>query len=224
VEDFGKTLRQFRKQRRMTQTELAGSVGVAPAYVSQIESSLRVPSLRVVRRIAEVLHVELPTLLGPPGERMMHDHLSDGEKLDALRGLMRSIEHDLETRPAAEEVEHYPGAAGARLFSSPAYVVRSYAFSDVTSPAFLHAHPGEETVYCASGHVRVIVDAEEHELQVGGVLRLEATRPHTLLGEAGSTAISTAVPPPSVETLRRIAIRGASEDTTWDDRRSAEAG
>jgi len=49
MEEFGKHLRSCRKQRRMTQTELARIVGVAPAYVSQIESSLRMPILKVAK-------------------------------------------------------------------------------------------------------------------------------------------------------------------------------
>ena len=64
MEEFGKHLRYSRKQRRMTQTELAHIVGVAPAYVSQIESSLRMPSLKVAKRFADALGVELPALLG----------------------------------------------------------------------------------------------------------------------------------------------------------------
>jgi transcriptional regulator with XRE-family HTH domain len=225
VEDFGKTLRQYRKHRRMTQTELAASVGVAPAYVSQIESSLRVPSLRVARRIAEVLHVELPTLLGPPGERVTGDHLSDVEKLEALRNLVRSVEHDLESRPEAESVEQYPGAAGVRLVSTSDYVVRAYAFAAASTPAFLHAHPGEELVYCASGRVHVLIDDEEHVLQAGGLLRFDAARMHVVFGEPGSTAISTASPPPAVESLQRLAVHRADE-AAWlpGAPRSAEAG
>ena len=66
MDEFGKNLRFYRKQRRQTQTELANRVGVAPAYVSQIESALRMPSLKVARRFAEALNVELPVLLGTP--------------------------------------------------------------------------------------------------------------------------------------------------------------
>src|SRR5262245_40608630 len=118
MEDFGKVLRQFRKHRRMTQTELATAVGVAPAYVSQIESSLRVPSLRVARRIAEVLHVELPALLTPVEDLASREHLSDVEKLELLRNLVRSIEHDLESKPASDDLESCPGARGVHLLAN----------------------------------------------------------------------------------------------------------
>ncbi|MFN8176434.1 MAG: XRE family transcriptional regulator [bacterium] len=225
MEEFGKTLRQYRKHRRMTQTELASAVGVAPAYVSQIESSLRVPSLRVARKIAEVLHVELPALLGPPGERVTGDHLSDVEKLESLRTLVRSVEHDLESRPEAESVEQYPGAAGVRLVTTPDHVVRAYSFTTASTPAVLQAHPGEEIVYCASGRVRVLIDDEEHVLHAGGLLRFDAGRMHIVIGEPGSTAVSTAAPPPAVESLQRLAVHGA-DDAAWlpGVSRSAEAG
>ena len=225
MEEFGKTLRQYRKHRRMTQTELAASVGVAPAYVSQIESSLRVPSLRVARRIAEVLHVDLPALLGAPGERMTRDHLSDVEKLETLRNLIRSVEHDLESRPLPEEVEPYPGARGVRLTSTPSLVVRSYTFTADALPNALHTHPGEEIVYCACGTVHVTLDEEQHELRAGASLRFDSTRPHVVLGDPGSTAISTATPPPAVETLARVPLQGA-EEASWipGASRSAKAG
>lgn len=226
VEDFGKVLRQFRKHRRMTQTELATAVGVAPAYVSQIESSLRVPSLRVARRIAEVLHVDLPALLSPAEDIGSRDHLSDVEKLEVLQNLVRSIEHDLESRPAPEEVETCPGAKGVRLVATSSVAVRSYTFRVASVPTFLHAHDGEETVYCASGRVRVRVDEEEHTLKPGEMLRFDPSRAHVVTGESGAVAVSTVMPPPTADTLRRIAAdASAPPDAAWvpEAPRSAKA-
>lgn len=227
MEDFGKVLRQFRKHRRMTQTELATAVGVAPAYVSQIESSLRVPSLRVARRIAEVLHVDLPALLSPAEDIGSRDQLSDVEKLEVLRNLVRSIEHDLESRPLPEVIETCPGAKGVRLVATSTVAVRSYAFRVASVPTFLHSHEGEETVYCAAGRICVRVEDQEHTLQPGEILRFDSSSAHVVTGEPGAVAVSTVMPPPTAESLRRIAAdtSGASPDTAWapEAPRSAKA-
>ena len=204
MDQLGKTLRQYRKTRRMTQTELATAVGVAPAYVSQIESSLRVPSLRVARRIAEVLHVELPALLGgTTADPIAEERLSDVEKLQLLRTLTRGVEQDLETRPVREDVETYPGSVAARLASRAGVVVRSYAFGEPIPRTVLHRHHGFETVFCACGEAVVRFGSEERTLEPGDLVRFDASQPHTITGRLGTVVISTAEPPPTAETLER---------------------
>lgn len=211
VEDLGKSLRQFRKTRRMTQTELANAVGVAPAYVSQIESSLRVPSLRVARRIAEVLHVELPALFGThPAAALSQERLTDVEKLELLRTLVRGVEQDLESRPAHEDVECYPGARAARLSSTETVVVRSYAFAGgpANPVSISFAHDGKETVFCACGQAVVRVGSQERTLTAGDVFTFDAATPHGVFGREGTIVISAASPPPSTDRIRRTAGAG----------------
>ncbi len=204
MEDLGKSLRLFRKTRRMTQTELANAVGVAPAYVSQIESSLRVPSLRVARRIAEVLHVELPALFGThPATALSQERLSDVEKLEILGTLVRGVEQDLESRPAHEDVECYPGARAARLSSDEAVVVRSYAFTGASATPAAFVHDGKETVFCACGQAFVRVGSQERMLTAGDVFTFDASTPHEVSGREGTIVISAASPPPSTDRLRR---------------------
>lgn len=213
VEDLGKALRQFRKTRRMTQTELANAVGVAPAYVSQIESSLRVPSLRVARRIAEVLHVELPALFGShPMEALSRERLSDVEKLELLRTLVRGVEQDLESRPLLEDVECYPGTRAARLCADGDVAVRSYAFTGVAAGSVMFAHEGEETVFCACGEAVVRVGTQERVLVAGDVFRFDSATPHGITGREGTILVSAASPPPAADRIRRTVGVAAGSD------------
>lgn len=223
MEDLGKALRQFRKTRRMTQTELANAVGVAPAYVSQIESSLRVPSLRVARRIAEVLHVELPALLGNrPADAISEERLSDAEKLELLRTLIRGVEQDLEARPVREDVECYAGSRAARLATRPEVAVRSYAFGSVPSVDILHAHPGEETLFCACGHATVRVGGSVRTLKAGDVFRFDSREAHSVSGVEGTIVVSAASPPPTSDSMHRSA--GSASDSPPGSRSAAAAG
>lgn len=58
-------LRAIRKWRAMTQAQLAASVGVGQAYISELETAEKAPSLGVLRALARVLDVDLELLLPP---------------------------------------------------------------------------------------------------------------------------------------------------------------
>jgi transcriptional regulator with XRE-family HTH domain len=80
----------------VTQTKLAEEVGVAPAYISQIESMIRVPSVKVTHRIAEALGTTVGTLLGENSESSTEGHLSKLEQIHLLKRLVLDLEAELE--------------------------------------------------------------------------------------------------------------------------------
>lgn len=59
---LGERIRGLRKSAGIGVRAFAETVGVTPAYISQIERNLTAPSLRVLRRIANELNVELTLL------------------------------------------------------------------------------------------------------------------------------------------------------------------
>ena len=60
---FGANVRRTRKDRGLTQEELAFEAEIDLTYVGGIERGGRNPSLRVMARIADALSVRLPDLL-----------------------------------------------------------------------------------------------------------------------------------------------------------------
>lgn len=212
MEEFGKHLRTCRKQRRMTQTELARIVGVAPAYVSQIESSLRMPSLKVAQKFADALRVELPVLLGTDeAAPVPSDRMSDTEKLETLRGVVRALEADLEDLPRQQDLEPLPGATALQVSNDGESAVRLYRFGEATDDVrFLYKHPGRELLHCAVGRLRVVVNAEEKLLSAGETHEFDGTQPHIVLGRPGSIAVSTVSPAPTPKTVTRVPVGGAS--------------
>ena len=60
---FGKNVRRWRGQRRLTQEQLAFEAEIDLTYVGGIERGKRNPSLLVMARIAQALAVPLPKLL-----------------------------------------------------------------------------------------------------------------------------------------------------------------
>jgi transcriptional regulator with XRE-family HTH domain len=195
---FGKNLRYYRKMRRMTQTELAGRVGVAPAYVSQIESALRMPSLKVARRMASALGLELPALLGIDGNDRCADQLTDSEKLEILRRLMRSVEFDQDVRPDHVGLEAYRGSRGVYIHRNEESVIRVFTFEEDPSGEEddeYATHPGEETVYCAAGKAVVSIAGEEKTLGAGESHTFDGQKMHGIRGWKGTVVISTVTPP-----------------------------
>lgn len=57
-------LKEARKQKNLTQTELANIIGVKPAEVSQYESGKRTPRYNVFIKMLDVLDMAADTALG----------------------------------------------------------------------------------------------------------------------------------------------------------------
>lgn len=60
---FGEVLREARKQRGLSQEQLAFESGFHPTYVGQLERGLKSPSLRAITRLAGVLQTPGSELL-----------------------------------------------------------------------------------------------------------------------------------------------------------------
>ena len=107
---IGKNIKILRQMQGVTQTRLAETVGVAPAYISQIESTIRVPSVKVTHRIAEALGTTVGTLLGENSESSGDGRLSKLEQLHLLKRLVLELEAELadETAMANEASQDEP--------------------------------------------------------------------------------------------------------------------
>ena len=62
--DFGDRLRRLRKERKLTQKELACLIGVKNSVISFYEVGDRTPSLEVLVKLSKALHVSTDVLLG----------------------------------------------------------------------------------------------------------------------------------------------------------------
>ncbi len=54
---IGSRIRKFRRERGITQEDLAFQVNTSTAYISNIERGIKKPSLQKLAEIADVLHV-----------------------------------------------------------------------------------------------------------------------------------------------------------------------
>lgn len=60
--DLGNVIKSTRKQKGLTQNELASLCGITQTYLSQIEGNLKEPNLSTLRAISDNLNIPLPIL------------------------------------------------------------------------------------------------------------------------------------------------------------------
>ncbi|OHD64551.1 MAG: hypothetical protein A2176_08450 [Spirochaetes bacterium RBG_13_51_14] len=63
---IGEKVRNLRKESRITQAELAGSLGMTPGAVSQIENDIIMPSLSTLVQLASIFNKSLDYFIGGP--------------------------------------------------------------------------------------------------------------------------------------------------------------
>jgi transcriptional regulator with XRE-family HTH domain len=62
---FGKRLRKLRRDRDLTQDQLADLVGVSLNFIGQLERGESAPSFETMQKMAEVLEVDISELFLP---------------------------------------------------------------------------------------------------------------------------------------------------------------
>lgn len=109
---LGSRIKSLRKAQNLTQQKLADKVDVSRIYVQALESNRRLPSMKLLKRLAPALEVEVTDLLmdlgtpDKPGRIQLESMLDNGEleiwyrskKLSEkeLRRIYRIIEATLE--------------------------------------------------------------------------------------------------------------------------------
>ena len=86
---IGQRIRDLRKQKRMSQTELAKSAGVSQTTVTAWETGKAEPSSSTVARLADIFNVTTDYLLGRPNKQETKKddvELSDDDVIMTWRG------------------------------------------------------------------------------------------------------------------------------------------
>lgn len=166
LEGLGPAIRRVRRERGLTQEEVAGEVGSSVAHISRLESGTRQPSLDGLLRVAAALGVEVGELLEAseePGPGTV------------VRG---------RTSPFHE-------AAGFSFQSlTPEAGPEGLAAMKIVFPADRHEpeykeHEGEEWIYVLSGRLRLTLGGEATVLEPGDAAYFNGLLPHRwdVLGE-----------------------------------------
>ncbi|WP_068673103.1 helix-turn-helix domain-containing protein [Oceanobacillus sp. Castelsardo] len=88
---IGEKIKQLRKEKKMSISELAERAGVAKSYLSSIERNLQSnPSIQFIEKISEVLGVTVNELLNDETNQSVEYETLDNEWLDIVREAMDS--------------------------------------------------------------------------------------------------------------------------------------
>jgi transcriptional regulator with XRE-family HTH domain len=91
-------VQQLRKQRHLSQADLADATGLSVAYISHIETGIKKASLESIVRIANALGVTVDQILNGNQTGNQHEYQSElNELIKDCSGYERGIIHDIAT-------------------------------------------------------------------------------------------------------------------------------
>jgi len=186
---LGAKIRQHRKARSLTLTELAEQCDISPSFLSQIERDQANPSVATLHTIAEVFGLTLATFF---------------EKPDRNNGYYPSAEISAKVvRADQRKILIYPGSGIRNELLSPD-LKRDIQMMRVVIPPGADTgdvplvHEGEECGFVLQGQVEVWVGDEHFLLGPGDAIYQDSTVPHRSRNVGTTDAIIVvAITPPS---------------------------
>jgi len=91
---LAKKIVQLRKERNLTQKELASIVGVHFSHMSRYERGISLPSIDVVKKLAQMFHVSADYLLFDESQATVRAPIADQELLQQFERISRMSERE----------------------------------------------------------------------------------------------------------------------------------
>ncbi len=185
---LGAKIRDFRKERGITITQLAGKLDVSPSFLSAVERDIKKPSLIMLRKISSHLNISLSYLMTDSGNNSL-----TGEKLRAIRKSRGLSTEDL-----------------AELSEVPSDVIRNIE-KNLIKPGLEHL---ERLSTALNVTMRYFVERTPHGINLGDKIRALREKMELSQSQLASAAnispglvsqIENNITMPSLETLERIA-------------------
>jgi len=86
--DFGIILRELRKSRGLTQSELGGSIGLSKAVISKYENGMGYPNFDVLIQIADYFGVTTDYMLGVNQSKTINVSELNSSQIEVLHHLI----------------------------------------------------------------------------------------------------------------------------------------
>ncbi len=162
--DLGIRLKEFRTKRGFSQTKLAKLVGVTSSTISQIENNFIYPSIPALRKMAEVLDVELSSFFNKTVDMTNRMIFLSGEAVDVkLQGLP---EEDIYAK-LLTPVDFKPKVEPYLIEIPP----------KKTLPSHFFIHKGEEIGYLLSGKLQLKSGKAVFTVRPGDLIYLTSETP-----------------------------------------------
>lgn len=94
--EFGERLKKLRKEKRLTQKQLASMIGVQHSIISFYEVGDRIPSVEIIIKLSSVLHVSSDYLLGIEKREVIDISGLSAEDKKLIRSMVDNIREKAE--------------------------------------------------------------------------------------------------------------------------------
>lgn len=188
----GKYLKQFRKEKHLTLKKLSEASGYTPAFLSQLETGKRNPSLKCLRRLADCLSISMVAL-------MDKDCDSDGEAAASV--LKETSDNSYRIIRREDRVPFsIPGLEGRCEFVTPArFPMHSSQF--LTGAIYyikpksyisegLISHIQDECIYILSGNLQLHLETDVVECPKESSVYIYAGTRHNFYNHTNSECIA----------------------------------
>ena len=166
---LGLRLRAVRKERSLTQRELASRAGVSSNAISLIERGEISPSVATLQNLATALQVKMSYFFDEDAQTdILHVKASERPALESREVIIESLGKRLN----GQELEPFFVSLAPDSEGSGRQVI----------------HPGHEFVYCVQGRVAYEIDGNVYVLSEGDSLLFEAQLPHHWRNPTSETA------------------------------------
>lgn len=91
--NMGNKLKELRKQKRLTQKQVADRIGLAISAVSSYEAGSRYPSYDVLIKLARIFHVSTDYLLGMTDKKEIDVAGLNEEELEVVSQLVNILKN-----------------------------------------------------------------------------------------------------------------------------------
>ncbi len=173
--DLGRRLKRLRKQRGLSQKELARQVGVTPSNISQVENNQVYPSLPALMKIAEVFSINISYFLPeakPARNRIIYP---------AAEAVATTVAGNAPKNLLARQF--FAGQQEGRL---DPWLIEIPPATTLNGHFFIHK--GEEMGYLLSGDITLVLEEEKSFLNPGDLIHLTTTTPVQWKNEGDTTA------------------------------------
>lgn len=204
---LGEKIRDIRKKRKMTITQLANATGLTPSMISQVERSIISPSIETLKKIGNVLEIPLSVLFEDT-----ESHIP--APTSPIINQMSNMEVFLSQFPPLNLYNQSPVVhEGQRKILSPGKGIRFYLLTpNLTGPIEfiyneydpgsttgpdLYTHPGCECGLILSGELEIQIKQDVYLLKAGDSITFNSTDPHSKrnIGDTMCTCVWANVPP-----------------------------
>lgn len=206
---LGEKIRDIRKSKKMTITQLANATGLTPSMISQVERSIISPSIETLKKIGNVLEIPLSVLFedtesyapaptSPLGNQMSYNNmevfLNQFPPLNLYNQSPVVHEGHRKTLSPGKGIRFYlltPNLTGPIEF-----IYNEYDPGSTTGPD-LYTHPGCECGLILSGELEIQIKEEVYLLKAGDSITFNSTDPHSKrnIGDKMCTCVWANVPP-----------------------------